>query len=157
MDVTPGVDRVIHFSLNGHAFGFRRPSRLDQAEVTRRFATRLAGSGLAVEADLHNLYGGTDLLWDCRLEVGLVPQRTRTGHRLPLGETCPAHWLEAVGDGERVVSFLHVPPEEHAAVCAYLDEHLYKKKVTPPPVISGSGASGPTSAPAGPSGSSTPA
>lgn len=158
MDVTPGVDRVVHFSVRGYQFGFRRPSRRDQAAVTRMFAARLAGvTGLPLEAELHNAYGGTNLLWDCRLEVGLVPQRTRTGEQLNLGETAPSHWLEATPEGETVVSFTHVTPEEYDAVCAYLDEAVYKKKASSPPATSGSGVSEPTSEPAGPSGNSNPA
>ena len=126
--VTPGQGRVIVFQVNGFEFGYRRPSRADIADTRRKQALKMApATGLPVEAQTIDILDGDNLRNEASLEIGLVPRKLSDGTILDQGERAPAHWLEA---GK--VSFVKVDPEEFDAVCAYLDEHCWKKKPNSP-------------------------
>lgn len=136
----PGQDRVVRVSVRGHEFGYRRPSRADLSDVTRRYALKVTGAtGLNVETDVIQAMDGKPLQDEARLEIGLVSRRTRDGKTLALGETAPTHWLV---DG--VVSFDNVDPEEFDEVVAAIDAALAKKN-DPPNPNSGGSAPDPTS------------
>lgn len=141
---TPGVDRVIRFTIGAAEFGFRRPSRADMTDAYRRFVAKLASSGAP---DMFNHLAGDDLLWEARLEIGLVP-RMRGGQVLDLGERAPSHWLVPVLDAAgkpigHLVEFGNVDPDEFRAVVGYLAEALKKKADAPPPSSSDSAPAAP--------------
>lgn len=150
--VTPGTQRTISFSIAGHNFVFRRPSRQDQAEAAARTALRLQMGGAPDQqswTNWLNFLDGYRLQWEARLEIGLRPARGRSGQVLNLGERAPAHWLEDVRDVQgqvvdQVVSFAAVDPDEFDAVVAYLETALKKKDGLPTP-SSGVSATGTTS------------
>jgi len=127
--VTPGVGRIIQVTVNGMLFGFRRPSVADEADITRRFASKLVVSGLASETDVTNQYYGNNLMWQARMEICLVPRKNRRLEPVALGEMAPAHWMDA---GE--IDLSNVMPDEFNEVCEALDPLVYpkKKKVSPP-------------------------
>lgn len=146
---TPGVDRVKVFRVGAHEYGFRRPSRGDLAEIWRRFAAKLIVTGIQTESDVLSQHDGMPLLWEARLEVGLVPRLARlngTAVALGIGERAPAHWLQEVEGQPARISFDNVDPDEFDAVCEQL-EVLFKKKapVTTPATKAPSGASAPDS------------
>lgn len=140
--VTPGVDRVVLFSVKGCQFGFRRPSQADRGEVARRVALKVAPvTGLSIEADIIAANGDTAIgsmwEWEARLEVGLVPRKDRDGKLRSLGEIAPTHWL----DGD-IVSFANVDPEEFEAVCRFLAESVFAPKNDQAQATSGASANG---------------
>lgn len=116
---TPDRDRIITFTINGGTFRYRRPSRSDTAEVTRRFVSKLGKAKDIKESDILSIYDGTQLLWECRFEVGFSP-RVISGKEISLGEKAPDHWYL---DGE--VSFHDVEDSEFDDVCAYLGTAIY--------------------------------
>lgn len=146
----PGTARTVAFDVAGGHFVYRLPSRADLAETQRRFAAKVSPTGIAAESDILLAYDGNPLLWEARLEVGLVPYVRRDGTPATLGEDAPAHWFEQLPprDGqtpERRISFANVMPEEFDVVVAYLAVHvLPKKKLTETPPISTGPASEPT-------------
>ena len=122
---TPGVDRVVTVAINGHSFGFRRPSRADVHETRRRMAQRMV-------SDLHEVLDGASMEWECALEVGLQSQ-VRDGVEIKLGEHAPDHWFQPVVDSGgkpigRVVAYGDVLNDEFRAVCDALGAELGKKK-----------------------------
>jgi len=119
---TPGVDRVVTFTINGHSFGFRRPSRADEGDAQKRYVMKVA------ESEMLAGLGGTNFFWESRLEVGLVPRRNRASQEINLGEKAPSHWFD---DG--VLSFDQVDPEEFKAVVEYLESEVFKKKTSEQP------------------------
>jgi hypothetical protein len=119
---TPGVQRVIHFTVRGGSFGFRRPSRADEAEIARRTSAALIN-------DTHNRLDGFNVQADAQLEVCLRPRVTRMGEEINLGETAPAHWLEPITDGlgkviGQRVSFANVMIDEYNEVVKVVMEAL---------------------------------
>lgn len=103
-------ERVVRRIIRGHEFGFRRPTRGDEAEINRRFAAKLVVTGLQIETDMLNAIDGDSLLWEARLQVCLKTRQL--GQKvLDFGETAPAHWLN---DG--VISFDRVDADEFTEV-----------------------------------------
>lgn len=130
--VTPGVDVVETVTVSGGVFTFRRPTRADVRDAYRRWAAKLATSGLPAEADILNSMDGTRLLWEARLEVGLTTRRRANGEVVNHGESAPDHWWLIVRDDagkevRREVSFDQVLPDEFDAVTEALDAALKKK------------------------------
>ena len=134
---TPGTDRVVRSHVGAHEFAFRKPSRGDLAEVWRRFAAKLVVSGIGTESDVLNAYDGGPLLWEARLEVGLVPRSAAAS----LGERAPTHWLAHEDNRPARVSFDQVDNDEFEAVCRALDE-VFKKKPSPAMAPTGGSAAG---------------
>lgn len=134
---TPGVDRVVLFTVRGHEFGFRRPSRADLSDVARRFALKIAPVTQSdIESRTIELLEGPALEWEARLEIGLAPRHARDGKSINLGERAPGHWLD-----NGAVSFANVDPEEFNEVCAFLQAAVFgAKKKAPEPPPSGSSA-----------------
>jgi len=129
----PGENRVVRFAVHGHEFGFRRPSRADVREIHRRFSAKLIGRfGLDAETKVLNGLDGEQLMSEARCEVCLRPALSQSGTPIDRGEKAPAHWLtEDTGpDGKPVsiVAFDQVEDEELAAVGAYVEETVFKKK-----------------------------
>lgn len=119
IDATPGRDRVITFTINGHEFGFRRPSRADSSEISRRFIYKLSLAGDTQSADMLNAYDGAGLLWESRLEVCLA-NRMVNSKVIDSGEKAPAHWKF---DGE--ISFHDVEDSEFRSVTEYISSAVF--------------------------------
>lgn len=149
----PGSNRVITVTVNGSTFGYRRPSRADDAEVKRRLAIKLSMAGLMNASNILDQMDGGGLEWEARFEIGLLPPMRDGREQESRGETAPAHWIKVTRTDEkgnpleRMVSFDEVPPEEFAEVAStikkILDEEAAAKKK---PLTSTEAASSPPSA-----------
>lgn len=159
MEPTPGRDRVLRFTIRGHEFGFRRPSRADRAAAALLESQRRTFAS----GDPNRLLAEIDpwLRWECILEVGFLPRRNVNNQVVQLGERLPPHWLEWMTIGENqvpVFSLAQVDPEEFEAVVAYVSDALEaQKKKASAPEDSTASAPASTSGPSGGSGSATPA
>lgn len=140
---TPGRQRVYHFTVNGKNFGFRRPSRADERDVTRLYATKTTGIfGTESERTTIEAVDGERLRWEAYFEVCLIPRNGKD-----LGEFVPPDWMVAGAPTGMRVMFDDVDPEEFDAVVAAVDTEVFKKKAsTPPPGPSGSSVADQTSA-----------
>ncbi len=133
---TPGADRVLQFFVGAQSFSIRRPSRADLAEIWRRFARKVAGTGLPLESDLLNTYDGQGLLAEARFEVLLMSKTGPRGDVIDLGERAPAHWQRPILDGESktvatIIAFDKVDPEEFDGAAEQIDKLLQKKAPNP--------------------------
>lgn len=113
---TPGRDRIVSFTVRGHEFAFRRPSRADKAAIHRRNVVKLGVTGIPSDSELLMAYDGSGLTWESRLEVGLAPRPDKN-----LGERAPSHWLK---DGR--IDFDEVNEDEFNEVCQYLSETVFE-------------------------------
>ena len=142
----PGVSRVVTVTVNGRQFGYRRPSRGDEAEHRRMFALKLSMAGFANAATILDQLDGNPLEWECRLAIGLLPPIINGAEAASRGECAPDDWIEVLKTDDkgnvlaRRISFENVDPDEFVAVIRAIDEQLTaiadaKKKAQLPPSI----------------------
>lgn len=154
---TPGLEPVITITLGSSQMRARRPSRGDDAEITRRYVAKLIAAAPAIaDAALIDVarmtldhYDGANLFAEAQFEVLLVPRRYTDGSTTEFGESAPDHWFRSVKgvggqDGIRVVSFDRVPPREFDRAREQLADALVEKKSVDDLVPSSSTDTAPT-------------
>ena len=128
----PGQNPVVSVEVNGHQFVFRRPTRADVREAYRSFTRKLLVTGLpgSNESDVLNTLDGQRLLWEAKLEIGLMDRRRGT-ETVAHGEIAPEHWLWVErSDGKEIarrINFDMVTPEEFDAVTKAIEAELLPK------------------------------
>lgn len=130
---SPARRPVITFTVGGHEFVLRRPTRADEAQIWRTYAMKIglacpsiadAAGAESARATIEGL-DGANLYAEARFEVLLAPRLGASD----LGEHAPVHWIRELKDADgkaigKVIAFDEVDPDEFAEAARLVDQAL---------------------------------